>query len=171
MAFDAERGFIIVQGGATAGTLYSEAWIWDGSNWSLYPNYPTSKCVQQPSGIVGWWPGERSANDAIGTNNGIVRNATFTPGIVGQSFNFAGGGEFIEVPDSNSLDLTNEITIEAWVMLNALGDLNFIATKQPSAGGTIIIREITNLGLGRPVTCPCCIRRIPSVVTSGMDPP
>src|SRR5213593_2043987 len=48
-------------------------------------------CVQPPSGLVSWWPGDGNANDIIGGNNGTLQNgATFAAGMVGQAFSFDG---------------------------------------------------------------------------------
>jgi len=79
-------------------------------------------CVQPPSGMVSWWPGDGDANDIIGTNNGtLVNGATFASGMVGQSFSFDGTDDYVQVPDSASLDLTAQITIDAWVYPTVLG--------------------------------------------------
>ena len=73
-------------------------------------------CVQPPSGMVSWWPSDGDANDIVGTNNGtLVNGATFASGMVGQSFSFDGADDYVQVPDSASLDLTAQITIDAWV--------------------------------------------------------
>ncbi|MBI3597607.1 MAG: PxKF domain-containing protein [Nitrospirae bacterium] len=75
-----------------------------------------------PSGMVGWWPGDGNANDLIGSNHGALMNgATFSPGTVGQAFSFDGLDDFVNVPDAASLDITNQITIEAWIKPTALG--------------------------------------------------
>jgi hypothetical protein len=55
--------------------------------------------------------------DFSGTgNNGTCASCpTFTFGIIGKSVNFAGTGTYIDVPHSSSLDITDVITLEAWV--------------------------------------------------------
>jgi hypothetical protein len=65
---------------------------------------------------VSWWTGDGSADDLVGGNHGILRNgAGFGSGIVGQGFLLDGLNDFIEVPDSATLDLTNALTIEFWL--------------------------------------------------------
>lgn len=69
-----------------------------------------------PPGMVGWWSGNNNALDQAGTNNGTLSNGVaFVAGEVGQAFCFNGSNSFVEVPDSPSLRLTNEVTIEFWV--------------------------------------------------------
>ena len=78
---------------------------------------PPTNCVPAPTGLVSWWPGEGNANDAAGLNNGTVQpGTTFAPGVVGQAFSFnAATGDTVDVPDSASLRLTNQLTVEAWI--------------------------------------------------------
>jgi hypothetical protein len=73
-------------------------------------------CVAAPSGLVSWWRAEGDASDEVNGNSGTLFNgATFAPGEVGQAFAFNGGDNYVEVPDSPVLRLTNELTIEFWV--------------------------------------------------------
>ena len=66
-------------------------------------------------GLVALWSGEGNANDSMGNNNGILKGGVgFGPGKFGQAFLFNGASSYAEVPDSPSLRLTNELTIEFW---------------------------------------------------------
>jgi hypothetical protein len=77
---------------------------------------PPGECVPPPSGLVSWWPGDGNANDIIGDNPGEAQpTVTFPDGVVGPAFGFDGVGAFVHVPDSDSLDITNAITIDAWI--------------------------------------------------------
>src|SRR5579883_1193085 len=65
-----------------------------------------TNCTPAPPGLVSWWPGDGSAADSAGQNNGTqVGNVTFTPGEVGQAFSLSGNGDYITIPDSPSLSL------------------------------------------------------------------
>jgi Concanavalin A-like lectin/glucanases superfamily/HYR domain/Immunoglobulin domain/Immunoglobulin I-set domain len=77
----------------------------------------TTNCAPAPAGLVAWWKAEANALDSAGTNTGILQPGVgFTSGQVGQAFYFNGNtNSYIEVPDSPSLELTNELTIEFWV--------------------------------------------------------
>ena len=84
---------------------------------ALYaPMVSAQTCAPPPSGLVSWWPGQGNANDNLGVNNGILEGGvTFAPGEVGQAFNFDGTNGTVFVPDSSSLRLTSQMTIEAWI--------------------------------------------------------
>ncbi len=48
-------------------------------------------------------------------NNGSIVGTSFTTGKYQQGFTFDGVDDFVNVSDDNSLDVTNEITIEMWL--------------------------------------------------------
>jgi tetratricopeptide (TPR) repeat protein len=75
-----------------------------------------TKGIAPPSGLVSWWRGEGDANDSAGINNGVLHGGVaFVPGEVGQAFSFGGSSNsYVEVADSPTLRLTNELTIECW---------------------------------------------------------
>ena len=93
-------------------------------------------CDPTPAGLISWWAAEGNANDSFGTNNGTaVGGVSFTTGEVGQAFSFNGTTAYVDVPDSPSLQLTNQITIEAWIKLvNANGDQSMVAKIATSGG-------------------------------------
>ena len=75
------------------------------------PNYvPTN-------GLVGWWPFNGNAVDeSVNTNDGTVNGATLTAdrfGNASSAYSFDGNGNFISIPNSNSLSPQN-ITMNAW---------------------------------------------------------
>src|SRR5262245_6948365 len=48
-------------------------------------------------------------------NHGTITRATWAPGKFGSALAFNGTNAMVSVPDSNSLDLTRSMTLEAWV--------------------------------------------------------
>jgi hypothetical protein len=73
-----------------------------------------------PSGLVSWWTAENNAADIMTLNNASLHNgATFAPGMVGQAFSFDGIDDRVQMPDSESLKLTESLTIEAWVLVES----------------------------------------------------
>jgi hypothetical protein len=81
-----------------------------------------AQCTPPPAGMVGWWPGDGNANDIAGTNHGaVVGGVTYSPGLVGQAFNLNGSTGYVEVPDSAALEVTGQLTIDAWINAVSLG--------------------------------------------------
>lgn len=76
---------------------------------------------QDNTGPVGWWKlDDGSGNTAVdssgsGNNGTLVNNPTWGGGMVGGGMNFSGANQRISIPDSNSLDLSGQITISAWI--------------------------------------------------------
>jgi len=77
-------------------------------------------CLDPPSGMVSWWPGDGNALDIIGPNDGTLENgATFALGKVGQAFNFDGVDDYVQASETNIDDL-QQLTTDVWVMHNSL---------------------------------------------------
>jgi hypothetical protein len=120
--------------GATSSTTNPLA-LTVNSNLSLTGTFKqlSGVCVLPPPGLVGWWRGEGDVTDASGNNNNGTLPAPYGPGIVGQAFSF--GGQ-VTIPDSPSLRLTSQLTIEAWI--------NCRTTNAPYAN--VIVSKISNAG-------------------------
>jgi hypothetical protein len=73
-------------------------------------------------GLVGYWPFCGNANDDSGNgNNGTVNGATLTTdrfGNTNSAYSFNGTSNFIEVPDNNLLDVSNNFTISLWMKIS-----------------------------------------------------
>jgi hypothetical protein len=78
-------------------------------------------CLPPPAGLIGWWPGDGSANNVAGTNNGSLQGGATASaaGVVGSGFGFDGTNGYVQVPDSPVLRPTN-LTVEAWVRFDSL---------------------------------------------------
>jgi len=70
-------------------------------------------------------------------NDGVIHGATWVEGKYGAALRFDGVDDYVEVPDSPSLDITDTITIEAWVEpTSTIQDSGAaICTKGTGAGG------------------------------------
>jgi hypothetical protein len=76
----------------------------------------SSHCIPAPVDLVSWWPGDGNANDMADGNSGILMNgAGFADGKVASAFSLDGVDDFVTVPDAANLDVTGQITIDAWV--------------------------------------------------------
>lgn len=65
------------------------------------------------------WKADGNPSDSIGTNNGtLVGGTSYASGISGLAFSFDGVDDYFSVSNSTSLDISQEITIEAWVYPN-----------------------------------------------------
>ncbi len=69
-----------------------------------------------PGGMISYWKfDDATAFDSADANDGIIYGPTATPGQVGGALSFDGVNDYVEVPDSDSLDITGPITLEAWI--------------------------------------------------------
>ena len=80
--------------------------------------------ITATSSLVGNWRfDEGSRYTAVDSspygNHGSIYGATWTTGKGGDALSFDGVNDYVNVPDSASLDITQKITIEAWVNLQA----------------------------------------------------
>ena len=75
-----------------------------------------SSCVAPPSGLVSWWPGDGTAKDIAGGNNGTaIGGVTFAAGKVGSAFNLDGVSGYVMVPSAPNIDTVTQFTALAWV--------------------------------------------------------
>jgi hypothetical protein len=89
------------------------------------------ECVPVPPGLVSWYRGENNTQDALGNNHGTLQNgASYDFGVVGQGFLLDGSDDHVLVPDAASLDVTGDLTIDAWVLPIAYGDQRVIVSKR-----------------------------------------
>ncbi len=93
-------------------------------------------CTPVSSNLVGWWAGESNANDNTGINNGMLQGGvSFAPGEIGQAFSFNGSNGIVLAPDSVSLEVSNQLTIEAWInVLRTNGDQTLVGKVQTASG-------------------------------------
>jgi hypothetical protein len=72
-------------------------------------------CDEVPTGLVGWWSGDGTADDSCGGNHGTLMNgATFAAGKVGLAFSLDGENDYVAIPYSPSFNLES-LTLQAWV--------------------------------------------------------
>ncbi len=92
------------------------------------------QCVQPPSDLISWWPGDGNGNDIAGTNNGtLINGTTFVAGMVGQAFSLDGVDDEVLVPHNSNQNTGGQITIDAWVNPSSYGHGRPIAQKRSSS--------------------------------------
>jgi hypothetical protein len=105
-----------------------------------------------PSGLVAAYAfSETSGNaviDASGSgNNGTLSGATrTTSGKYGRALSFDGTNDRVNIPDSSSLDLTDGVTMEAWVRPSSLGGWDTVVLKEQP--GNLVYALYANTGPG-----------------------
>jgi hypothetical protein len=73
-------------------------------------------CVAPPDGLVGWWPGNGNAQDMVTRSYGLPKGGiSFEPGKVGQAFRFNGIDSSVDIPQTASLNLNKQVSIEFWM--------------------------------------------------------
>lgn len=105
--------------------------------------YTTFDLANPPSVILGetvaLWHFDSDADDSSGNdNNGTIYGAswipagpTWTSGLFDGALSFDGVDDYVEIPHTTSLDITDQIAVEAWINLDTVD-------KNDPLGGTII---------------------------------
>jgi hypothetical protein len=110
-----------------------------GSVISSNAELTVQSCDPDPLGLVSWWPGDGTAQDVMGLNNGVLEGGVgFTNGEVGQAFWFADPTADVRIPASGSLDVGTGagFTVEAWINCATGTQLNPIFEWNPGDGVT-----------------------------------
>ncbi|MCJ7472088.1 MAG: LamG domain-containing protein, partial [Actinobacteria bacterium] len=99
-----------------------------------------------PPGMVSYWKfDEGSGNiayDSVGPNDGTIYGATWANGIVNGALSFDGINDYVDVGTDPSLNLVNQLTIEAWVYYNVEAiDLSVFGSSSPNPGRVISFRS------------------------------
>ena len=95
--------------------------MYNGVNYSDTCNAVSGSLV---NGLVAYYPFCGNANDQSGNDlNGTVNGATLTTDRFGNNnnaYNFNGTSDFIKVLDNDLLDLTQNLTLSAWISPNSV---------------------------------------------------
>jgi hypothetical protein len=97
----------------------------------------SSNCIAAPPGLMAWWPAESNTLDPIGGNNGLLVNgATFAPGFAGQAFSLSGGGDYVEITNSDAFNFgpTAPMSVELWVYRTGNSPVMHLLGKRNGCG-------------------------------------
>jgi hypothetical protein len=88
----------------------------------LGPPNAVGECMLTPSGMISLWSGDLDARDVVGGYDGILVDGTEAgvPGQVGGAFSFDGDNDYVNVASNPVFDLTDALTMEAWIFLTTL---------------------------------------------------
>jgi hypothetical protein len=75
-----------------------------------------------------------TANDSVGGNHATLNGATWTTGQIGGALRFDGVNDYLRIPDSDSLDITGDLTIRA-----------LIKTSQTNPDGSVIFSNLRQI--------------------------
>ncbi len=74
-------------------------------------------CVSPPAGLTGWWAGDGTPNDLVGTNNGVLAGgAAYATGKSGMAFSLNGSSAYV---DLGRVSPGTKWSLEAWVNFSA----------------------------------------------------
>ncbi len=135
-----------------------------GNLYGIFTNYEDGNVVADIPGehnpdanTVGLWHFNESsgpqANDSSGNNNDGTLYPSYpsdspqwVDGRFGKALEFDGVNDFVEIPDSNSLDITDEITMEAWVKPYSFSTIPYIISKKKTDTAGLYALIITDEG-------------------------
>lgn len=125
----------------------------DGQRRPLGPAPDAGAKESRASGLVAAYPlnelaGSVTSDASAKGNLGVLSGASWTPaGRFGGALSFDGANDWVTVADDPSLDLTNKMTLEAWVKPRALGSVwRTVLMKEQPGGLTYALYGETNSG-------------------------
>jgi hypothetical protein len=84
-------------------------------------------------GLVGYWsfddPADPGHDDSGNGNDGTLHGPTWTTDNFGGALNFDGVDDYVKVADDDSLDITDRITLSAWVKPSDAIGSEFVVAK------------------------------------------
>jgi len=107
-------------------------------------------------GLVSHWTFDEGAGliayDWAGDNDGVVFGAQWADGRIEGALDFDGANDFVQVADSASLDITERITLAAWIRRDTAGVRHNIVVKQtttpPYDAMHLVVGRADNVGFG-----------------------
>ena len=81
-------------------------------------------------GLVAHWKLDGDANDSAGSNDGtLVNGPVWTAGQIDGALSFSNGVDYVDCGNDASLDITDAITVEAWIKPSEVNYNNSILAK------------------------------------------
>ena len=113
---------------------------------------PTNTPTPTPTpSLVSEWRLDNNANDSVGSNHGTAYGGAYETGKKNQAIHLDGVDDYVNVPDSGTLDGMSGLTFGAWVKLDTLPGQNYTIGKEyayrlaiGSNGGVHFVVKTTN---------------------------
>jgi len=112
---------------------------------SFNPNpsfYAFQNFTKSTSGPIAYWKldegtGTTSADSSLNKNNAILFNGpAWVTGKFGKAIQFDGTNDYLEAPDSSSLDLSSKITLSAWINPSVATSYSRMIAKSHTSNAT-----------------------------------
>ncbi|WP_028065248.1 N,N-dimethylformamidase beta subunit family domain-containing protein [Solirubrobacter soli] len=110
-----------------------------------------------PTGLVAAYGFEEATGTTVTDSSGKGNTGTLvngpvraTTGKFGKTITFDGSNDYVNVPDANSLDLTNALTMEAWVNLATAGGAAWRTVLMKEQSGGLAYGMYANTDNNRP---------------------
>ena len=109
---------------------------WTEVNVSVTSTVDTSSFVDWDRSLAGYWDfnensGSTISDGSTNSNSGnLVNGPQWTTGRFGTAINFDGTSKSVDISDDESLDITGEITLEAWINSLSTGGYHAIVHKR-----------------------------------------
>jgi parallel beta-helix repeat protein len=91
--------------------------------------------------LVSYWKLDGDGNDSAGDNDGTIYGAIPTTGQIGGALSFD-GDDYVQVADDDSLDISNNITISAWINPSNISSIRMIVSKYKDYAGMSYLLEL-----------------------------
>jgi len=115
----------------TTANLDSFKFNWNGTNYTFYDdslvlalNFNNNSAIGESSTLA--------VDISKYGNNGTIHGATWTTGKFGKALSFDGSDDYVDCENDESLNITDEITIEAWIKREGSGEYTIASKYQPS---------------------------------------
>jgi len=90
---------------------------------------------------IGYWPmdetsGSNVNDESANNNDGTATGTTIVDGKIGKARSFNGTSDYVQIPDSDSLDLVSNFTISVWFKPTVLSQTSRYVLSKLNAGAT-----------------------------------
>jgi hypothetical protein len=115
--------------------INTECYPFYGDEWTIETAVGSEESTTGPTDLAGYWEFEEGSGTVVGDSSGNGNDGVlhgdgdeWVVGRIGGGLEFDGSNDYVDVGNDVSLSMTEEITIEAWVMSKDIGSRQGIVT-------------------------------------------